>query len=316
MSRPIPAHGTSARYKGRQNLPGCRCKPCTNAASRADAERQLARLSGNPRSADAATLQRVLSHLRYLVADDMSHAQIGFSAGVSQSTVSQLISGQRRRLLSSTASKLLQVRPTDRTETCMVPAVGAMRRLQALYWMGHSSMDLALETGMHQDTVRLIARGAWEKTTEARAQAVRKAYDKLAMRYGSSDYARRFAAKYDWHGPLAWDDDTIDDPRAVPQTDAITPVAAEGGNVAARWLMGEAVILGRDDRREVLQHLFEWTNDTTAEIAARLDMTPEAAEQQWHRIKRKARSEGRRVWRRVYVPRDRQMNQNEMEEAA
>jgi hypothetical protein len=80
--------------------------------------------------------------------------------------------------------------------------------------------------------------------------------------------------------------------------------------------MGEAVILGRDDRREVLQHLYEWTNDTTADIAARLDMTPEAAERQWHRLQEKAKADGRRLWRRVYVPRERNLKQNEMGEAA
>jgi transcriptional regulator with XRE-family HTH domain len=316
MSKPIPSHGTTARYRGRKDLPGCRCRSCTTAATRADAERKLARLSGNPRSAEPETIERVLSHLRYLVANDMSHEQIGQCVGVAQSTVSQLLSGQRKKLMSSTACKLLQARPADRTETCMVSAVGAMRRLQALYWMGHSSQVLSDETGLHHDTVRLIARGFWEKTTEARAQAVRRTYDKLAMQYGNSDNARRFAAKYNWHGPLAWDDDTIDDPRAVPQTDAFQPVATEGGNVAARWLMGEAVILGRDDRREVLAHLFEWTNQTTAEIAERLDMRPEAAERQWHRIKQRAAAEGRRVWRRVYEPREQTLTQNEMEEAA
>ena len=55
---------------------------------------------------------------------------------------------------------------------------------------------------------------------------------------------------------------------------------------------------------------------TTEEIAARLDMSPEAAERQWHRMKKQAAVEGRRVWRRVFVPRERQINQTEMEEAA
>ena len=316
MNRPIPEHGTTARYKGRKNLPGCRCRRCTTAATRADTERRLARMSGNARTADPETFQRVLAHLRHLVANDMSHDQVALSAGVAQTTVSDMLSGERKKLMSGTAAKLLRVCVADRTETAMVSAVGTMRRLQALYWMGHSSQVLSTETGLHRDTVRLIARGMWEKTTEARAQAVRRAYDKLAMAYGNSDFARRFAAKYGWHGPLAWDDDTIDDPRALPQTDAAEPVATEGGNVAARWLMGEAVILGRDDRREVLQHLFEWTNDTAEEIAVRLDMTPEAASRAWERIKEKAQADGRRVWRRVYVPRERTLKQNEMEEVA
>jgi hypothetical protein len=228
-----------------------------------------------------------------------------------------LLSGQRKKLMSSTACKLLQARPADRTETCMVSAVGSMRRLQALYWMGHSSQVLSDETGLHHDTVRLIARGFWEKTTEARAQAVRRTYDKLAMRYGNSDYARRFAAKYNWHGPLAWDDDTIDDPNAMPQVDAAEPVVAtQGENIVARWLMGESVVLGAEHRDEALLHLFEWTSLQPQEIADRLGMTRAAAAQVWFRAKRKARAEGRREpWRRVWSV-ERPMKQNEMEEAA
>ncbi|MCL8016919.1 helix-turn-helix transcriptional regulator [Streptomyces sp. AS02] len=313
MSRPLPEHGTPARYKGRQDVAGCRCRPCTKAASRADAERRLDRLAGNPRSADATLFRRTLRHLRYLVANDMSHAQIGKSAGVSQSTVSQLLSGQRTSLMSDTARKLLAVEATDRSGTHMAPAVGTMRRLQALYWMGHRSQTIADRTGLHEDTVLGLARGRWERTTSDRVSAVLQAYDELAMSYGDSPRARQFAADNNWHGPLAWDDDTIDDPHAVPSTDAVAPVVTEGGNVAARWLLGESVILGREDRREVLAHLFEWTGGSPEEIAARLDMTSDAASRAWERIKAKAAADGRRLWRRVYVPR---LKQNDMEEAA
>lgn len=317
MSRPIADHGTPARYKGRKNVPGCRCRPCTKAASKADAERRVARLSGNARSADAVMVQRVLEHLRYLVSCDMSHAQIGQSAGVAQSTVSQLLSGQRKNLMSSTAGKLLGVRVTDRTETCMVSAVGAMRRLRALYWMGHPSQNVAAETGLHEDTVLGLARGRWEKTTAARVQAVCRAYDKLAMAYGTSEYARRFAVTNGWHGPLAWDDDTIDDPYAIPQLDAARPDMSDSEDAVDRWLMGESVVLGPDARKRAILHLFEWTDLTVGEIAARVEMTPAAAEQIWYRLKKQARLEGRREpWRRVWALRDKNLTKNDMEEAA
>jgi DNA-binding CsgD family transcriptional regulator len=316
MNTAIPRHGTNARYKGRQNLPGCRCRPCTTAASREDAQRRLDRLSGRARTASPELFQKVLNHLRYLVAGEMSHAQIGAGADVAQSTVSQLLSGQRKSLHSSTARKLLKVRIVDLTDTCMVSAVGAMRRCQALYWMGHRSQDLAIETGLHEDTILGLARGRWDRTTAARRNAVYEAYDRLAMVRGMSERARQFAVGNGWHGPLAWDDDTIDDPRAVPQTDALGPAASDGENVAARWLMGESVILSRAERNEVLQYLFEWTTDTTAQIAARLEMSPEAAERQWHRLQQKAAADGRRLWRRAWAYRDKDLTKNEMGEAA
>jgi hypothetical protein len=94
-------------------------------------------------------------------------------------------------------------------------------------------------------------------------------------------------------------------------------VASEGPNLAGRWIHGEAVILGIEDRREVLQYLFEWTNYTPDEIAALLETTPDAASRQWERMKERARAEGCKVpWRRAYVPRERTLNQNQMEEVA
>ncbi|QBJ94479.1 hypothetical protein D0Z67_29365 (plasmid) [Streptomyces seoulensis] len=124
------------------------------------------------------------------------------------------------------------------------------------------------------------------------------------------------AERHGWAPPLAWDDDTIDDPTAVPVTEGPEPVATDGDNLAARWLMGESVVLTEDAKREVLLHLFEWTNDTAAEIAEKLDLSPVAAEKRWERAKKAAALEGRRMWRRVYQPRERTLKQNEMEEAA
>lgn len=315
MSRPIPDHGTGARYKGRRDLPGCRCGACTTAASRADAERRLDRLSGTPRAATPAVLAKVLKHLRQLASSDMSHAEIAKASGTSQSTVSQLLSGQRKALMSSTATKLLRVRPTDRSATCMVSAVGAMRRLRALYWMGHGARVISSRTGLQSDTVMLLARGMRARTTAARFDAVRRVYDDLAMVPGLAEQPRAFAVERGWLGPLAWDDDTIDDPRAEPMVDAVAPVATEGENVAARWLMGESVVLSPDDKHEVLLHLFEWSTFSPGQIAARLEMSESAAEQTWFRHKKKLRNAGQPVpWRRRWDVRVKDLTKNQMNE--
>jgi hypothetical protein len=218
--------------------------------------------------------------------------------------------------LAVNAAKVLSVPLNVRVSLGDVPSTGAVRRIRALYALGHLNWLIAQEAGISRDAVCYLAAGDWTTLKVAADDGIRRAYDRLSMKTGTSWKTRRLAERKGWAPPLAWDDDTIDDPDAVPQTDALKPVASEGGNVAARWLLGEAVILGRDDRREVLQYLFEWTNDTAEEIAARLDMKPESASRQWERIKEKARAEGRRVWRRVYVPRERDLNQSEMGEAA
>jgi hypothetical protein len=229
-----------------------------------------------------------------------------------------------QQVLRETAEAVLSYWPTmqDLPDSALIDVTGTRRRVQALETLGWSKPQQAEQIGLLPQNFKACLRS---RTVSARfARRVAALYDRLwtqrpedhGVPVHVADRIRRHAAQHQFRGPLAWDDDTIDDPKAEPLTDVVEKVATEGGNVADRWLLGESVILGREERRQVLQHLFEWTNDTTAEIADRLDMTPSAAERQWERIKEKAAAEGRRVWRRAYIPRERDLSQNQMEEAA
>jgi hypothetical protein len=223
-----------------------------------------------------------------------------------------------------TAELVLSYWPTlaDYPDPSRIDPTGTRRRVEALMVLGWSRARMAREIGMGETAFKKAVRK--ERVTARLARQVAGLYDawwdKNPVEHGVSVNAaarvRAEASRAGFYGPLAWDDDTIDDPTAVPIMDADEPIVTEGGNLAARWLMGEAVVLDRAARNEVLVHLFEWTNDTVEEIAEKIGMTPEAAEQTWHRLKRQARSEGQRMWRRVYVPRERTLKQNEMEEAA
>jgi hypothetical protein len=209
------------------------------------------------------------------------------------------------------------------TTTAIVDRVGTRRRIQALIWLGWPQEVLEARLGVHPGWIdRTFRRSGVRLTVAAR---VGQLYNDLwsvrpenqGVDAERAEETRQYARSLSWNGPLAWDDETIDDPKAQPLTDVVEPVATEGGNVADRWLHGESVILRSEDRKQVLQHLFEWTNDTPEEIAAQLEMTVDAVWQTWSRIKKKARQEGRtEPWRRVYVPRERDLRQNQMEEAA
>lgn len=223
------------------------------------------------------------------------------------------------------AEKLMAYRPAldDYPPHAGVSTIGPRRRLQALAAIGWTRRALAARSDAAVQRFNQIMQQP--TTSAAMAFIVRDLYDELWSRSPSEMEVppasvlrtRNMAARNGWHGPLAWDDDTIDDPSALPTTDAAQPVVTEGGNVADRWLHGESVVLDLDARKQVLQHLFEWTNDSPEEIAARLEMSLDAVWQTWSRLKKKARDEGRREpWRRVYVPRERDLTQNEMEEAA
>lgn len=223
------------------------------------------------------------------------------------------------------AEKLMAYRPAldDYLPHAVISTVGSRRRLQALATIGWTRRALAARTDAAVERFNQIMQQP--TTSAAMAFIVRDLYDELWSRGPSEGEVpsasvlrtRNMAVREGWYGPLAWDDETIDEPDALPRTDADAPVKTEGGNVAARWLMGESVVLSSEARREVIQHLLEWTNDSPEEIAARVEMTVDALWQTWSRIKKQARMEGRREpWRRVYVPRERDLKQNEMGEAA
>lgn len=272
----------------------------------------------------------VRQHLRKVNATGMSYVAIAERLGLPQSNSLQHVLWGRgtpepgQKVSRETAELVLAFWPSleDFPDAALIDATGTRRRVEALAVRGWARHLIASRVGVD---VKYFRKAVGRPRVSARlARGVVEAYDawwdqdplEHGVPWSSVSRVQADAVRGGFHGPLAWDDDTIDNPCAVPLTDAVQPVATEGGNVATRWLMGESVVLGRDDRREVLQHLYEWTNQTTAEIASQLDMTPAAAERQWERMKERAVAEGRRLWRRVYVPRERDLTQNEMEEAA
>lgn len=272
----------------------------------------------------------VRAHLRKVNAAGMPYMAIAERLGLAQnSSLQHLVWGRGsygpgKQVRRETAELVLSYWPSldDFPDAARIDATGTRRRIQALAVRGWSRQWMAEQIGIREDHFRKSC--SRDRVTARLARSVAALYDGwwnqdpiehgLPMR--SVSRVRSDAARSGFHSALAWDDDTIDDPNAVPLDDAVQPVVTEGANVADRWLLGESVVLGREDRRKVLHHLYEWTNDTTAEIAARLDMTPAAAERQWERIKERAQADGRRVWRRVYVPRERDLAKNQLEEAA
>jgi hypothetical protein len=273
----------------------------------------------------------VRQHLRLVNATGMPFRAICERLGLpNEASLQHLMWGRGtpqpgEKVQTETAQLVLSYWPSlqDFPDPARIDATGTRRRIQALAVRGWSRNSVARKIGMREDNFRKAI--SQDRVTARVARQVVAAYDEMwnqdPLDHGVSRNAvariRKGAERAGFHGPLAWDDDTIDDPKAVPVTDAVPPVATEGENVADRWLHGESVILGLEDRRQVVQHLMEWTNSTAEEIADQMQMTVDAVWQVWTRIKKKARDEGRtEPWRRVYVPRERNLNQNQMEEAA
>jgi len=116
-----------------------------------------------------------------------------------------------------------------------VPAIGTTRRIRALLAIGWTTDLIAERLGLGNYTVRdWLYRDAVYKSTAEKIAAV---YDEWSMIVGPSDLGRRRAARKGWPPPLAWDDDTIDDPDAKPATGRNTRCPSVADNILflASW---------------------------------------------------------------------------------
>lgn len=310
MSTNLPPHGTCKRYAGYS----CRCAPCTKAAVREDAQRQLERLSGRPRSVPASV---VVPHIRRLMDGGLSAHQVAREAGVDPSAVRWALSGRKKSMLRGTADKILGVPVGAQATGGFVSSVGAVRRIQALYALGHFNHRIAEASGLSRCFIIDLANEKRASLTIQRDAGVRRAYDELSMTVGGSSKTRLYAEANGWVPPLAWDEETIDDPSAAPAVDADV-VEEVTENAVARFLMGESVVLDHAARREAIAYLMEWTALTPAEIAVRVESSANAVSRTWERVKRQARDEGRQApWRRHFEPMTRaQLTRRELEVAA
>ena len=278
-----------------------------------------------------ADAEPVREHIGRIKAAGMSYAALCERLDLPQSTSLQHLLwgrgkyGPGQKVRWETAELILAYWPSpeDFPDTALIDATGTRRRVEALAVRGWARHLVASRIGMNTKHFRKVV--SRPKVTARVARGVSEAYNawwnqdplEHGVPLSSVSRVQADAARSGFYGPLAWDDDTIDDPNEVPVTDALEPLATEGENVADRWLHGESVVLGSEDRKRVLQHLMEWTNQTPQEIADQLEITLHTLWQTWSRLKKQARMEGRtEPWRRVYVPRERDLKQTEMEEAA
>jgi hypothetical protein len=140
-----------------------------------------------------------------------------------------------------------------------VNKVGAVRRLQALMALGWPRRELARRAGYQGDAFALILNGKRQRLTLDTHRRIVALYDELSMTLGPSNPSRLIAERRGWPKPLAWDDDTIDDPKArprrgssrVPKTD-VDPIVVE------RLLAGQRVESTKGERDEAMRLWLSW----------------------------------------------------------
>lgn len=164
----------------------------------------------------------VAEHIQHLMDAGVSQYSIARTAGVSWYTLNRIRHGERDKVLAVTAKKILEVRPqriTDIPECALVDPTGLMRRLRALTAIGYTANHLSRELGMSATQVLRYLQGVESVRFES-DKAVKELFDRLQMsplpRGRSTSRAMNDAARNGWVPPLAWDENSIDDPAAEP----------------------------------------------------------------------------------------------------
>lgn len=158
----------------------------------------------------------------------------------------------------SSAARILALTPND-IAASVVPATGAVRRLQALVVCGYSESELAARLGMQIGNFSQLILGHRPKVRAARHEAVRALFNELwsvPKTVASADVSRRLAKKHRWVGPLAWDD--IDDPSERPNLRGDREKVGDQDldEIAIELAMGgERVKLTAAERREAIARL-------------------------------------------------------------
>lgn len=277
-------HGTHACYV----LDRCRCLPCSIANANYEADRARARAEGKVAYVDA---RPAAAHLRALSAAGMGWKRAAAAAGVPESSVYPLLYGRRTRDGGRPKTKARQAlvdailavpMPTldDLGAGTPVDSTGTRRRLQALMALGWSVNRIARAAGADQQAMCHALAGGM--VTARTARTVRDVYDDLwdqappALSRGdrvAAGRTRARAARAGYLPPMAWDDDTIDDPATHPAEHDVDAYIGVDHVAITRAVTGDfARTLTRAERWIAIEQLArEGLSDP--EIAARLHVT-------------------------------------------
>ncbi|MCV7084113.1 hypothetical protein H7H37_26460 [Mycolicibacterium insubricum] len=185
--------------------------------------------SWESRYTDAAPVR---AHIDALLAAGVGRRRIAELAGIRRSVVQQVLNGRgdrgtgpSNRMLKTNADKILAVTIPELAEKhtvlaagALVPAVGTARRLQALVAFGYPQSWLATRLGATPTNATRWFHNTDSQILAATARAVAVLFAELQLTPGPSARARHRGARLGWAPPMAWDEDTIDDPDATPHT--------------------------------------------------------------------------------------------------
>jgi len=157
----------------------------------------------------------VLDHLAKLRDLGWTWEQIGDAAGIAATVPNGLWRGRYRRIQGDGYTALLSVPLTPQRSRRGLDSCGTRRRVQALAWMGWPATEVAKRAGIPVSTLQTLIMPT-RRISYGYAARVAEVYETLSHLQGPSKVAAGKARGLGFAPPLAWDDDTIDDPAAVP----------------------------------------------------------------------------------------------------
>lgn len=159
--------------------------------------------------------QPAREHVNQLRGLGWTWEQIATAAGLSNWVAYHLHRGTTRRLLPESYDAILAIPLEPRDSHRGVDSTGTRRRVQALAWMGWPCAEIARRAGTTRSTLATLILPT-RQISYALARRVAAVYDDLSMTPGPSRGAAAKARQHGFAPPLAWDDDTIDNPKRRP----------------------------------------------------------------------------------------------------
>lgn len=144
----------------------------------------------------------------------LNPTDIARRSGLDPSTIDKILHGQHKQVQDFTLRALTAFRDSNPAPV-RAPVIGLKRRVQALQRMGWPLHELRRRMGNCViDRVRITPPdGTVPMRTFEKVVAL---YDELSMIPGPSQSARTRATNKGWAPPMAWNENEIDDPDAVP----------------------------------------------------------------------------------------------------
>jgi transcriptional regulator with XRE-family HTH domain len=218
-------HGTYVCYV----IDRCKCRPCRDANNTYTANLHRRHMYGKASYVDAGPAR---AHIHELTAAGMGLKRIVAVSTISQGLLWKLMYGKTRpdgtrtpskRIKPATEQTILAI-TLDLAGGAKIDSTGTTRRIQALVACGWSMSKLAARLGIGRANFTGLAQGR-TGVTVTHAKAVADLYDELWdvapphvewRDHIAYSRALNYSAKAGWVPPLGWDEDTLDDPAALP----------------------------------------------------------------------------------------------------